>query len=154
MEQPSSFFMRLAHSQWSVPLLFVTIWLVGSAVMARAGGWRSLGQRFSTAAKPEGQSFRFVSGSSGLVHLPIRYRNCLHIVIGGNGLYAAVMFPFNFQCPALLVPWSAIESIIEKQGFFNRTVTFHISGLWPVITLSGSIGQLAKAAYEQSRGPQ
>ena len=150
MEPSSSLILKLAQPQWLVPL-FVVLWLAASAFMARAGGWRSLGQQFATVSVPAGQGFRFVSGSTGSVHWPIRYRNCLHVVVGTEGLYVAVMFPFSFQCPALLLPWTAIESVTEKQLFTDRKVSFQVRGQWPMVTLSGPVGQLAKSAFEQSR---
>ena len=153
MEQSSSLLLKLAQPQWFVPL-FVVLWLAASAFMARAGGWRSLAQQFTAASAPEGQSFRFVSGSTGSNHWPIRYRNCLRVVVGREGLYVAVMFPFNFQCPALLLPWSTIESVTERQLLTDRKVTFQVRGQWSTVTLSGPIGQLAKAAFEQSRASQ
>ncbi len=153
MEQSSSLLLKFAQPQWFVPF-FIVLWLVASAVMARVGGWRSLSQQFAAASVPSGQSFRFVSGATGSTHWPIRYRNCLRVVLAKEGLYVAVMFPFSFQSPALQVPWSAFEAVTEKQLFTNRTVTFKVRGHWSAITLSGPLGQLAKAAYEQSRGPQ
>jgi hypothetical protein len=153
MERSSSLLLTLAQPHWFVPL-FVALWLVASAVLARVAGWRSLGRQFAASTVPSGQSFRFVSGSFGSAHWPIRYRNCLRIVVGESGLYAAVMFPFGFQSPALFLPWATVESVTEKQLFANRAVTFRLRGHWPVVTLLGPVGQLAKAAYEASAGSQ
>lgn len=147
---PSAWLTLVAQPQIFVPA-FVALWLVASALMARMAGWRSLGRRHAAVAVPAGHSFRFVSASMGSVHWPLRYRNCLRVVITETGLYAAVMFPFGYQCPALLLPWSAIESVSEKQLFSNRNVTFRVRGEWAAITLSGPIGQLAKAACERAQ---
>ena len=143
--------MTLAQPQWFVPLL-VVLWLATSAVLARVAGWRSLGRQFSASTVPSGQGFRFVSGSVGSVHWPIRYRHCLRVVVGDDGLYAAVMFPFSFQSPALFLPWAAVESASEKQMLSTRTVTLQLRGHWPVITLPGPVGQLAKDCFEASKG--
>jgi hypothetical protein len=153
MEQGSSLLLTLAQPQWFVPL-FIVFWLFVSAVFSRVAGWRSLGRQFAASAAPGGQGFRFVSGSVGSVHWPVRYRNCLHVVVGEAGLYARPMFPFGFQSPALLLPWAAVESMSEKQSFTNRAVTFRFRGHWPVVTLLGPVGQLAKAAYEGAVGSQ
>ncbi len=142
----------LAQPQW-LALLFLALWLAASAFMARAGGWRSLGRRFAAASPPEGAGFRFASGATGSPHWPIRYRHCLRVVVGEAGLYVAVMFPFSFQSPALLLPWSAVAGVTEKQRFNDRTVSFRLRDHWSVITLSGPIGQLAKAAWERQQTP-
>jgi hypothetical protein len=149
--QSSHILSTLAQPQWLVPLFFL-LWLAASAVLARVAGWRSLGRQFAASTVPSGQSFRFVSGSVGSVHLPVRYRHCLRAVVGEDGLYAAVMFPFSFQSPALFLPWADIESVAEKQLFFTRTVTLRVRGHWPVITLPGPVGQLAKDRFEASKG--
>ena len=153
MVASSDLILELAKPQWFMPL-FVALWLAVYAVLARAGGWRSLGRQFAASAAPQGQSFRFTSGSFGSVHWPVRYRNCLHVVVSEAGLYVAVMFPFSFQSPALLLPWSAVDSVSEKQSFTDRRVTFRWRNCWSVIVLSGTVGQLAKAAYERSSASQ
>jgi hypothetical protein len=140
---------KLAQSNWFfVFLLFA--WLLASAVFARLSGLRSLGRQFRASSVPAGQSFRFSSATFGSPDFPIGYRNCLHVVIGESGLYARLMFPFNFQSPAVLLPWTAVESVTEKQSFFTRTVTIRLRGQWPVVKLKGALGQLAKAAHEKA----
>lgn len=151
MEQSSSLLLTLVQPQWFVPLL-VVLWLLASAFFARVAGWRSLGRQFAAVSVPAGQSFRFVSGSFGSVHWPIKYRNCLHVVVGEAGLYARPMFPFGFQSPALLLPWAAVESVSEKQSFSTKTVTFRFRGHWAAVALLGPVGQLARAAYEGAAG--
>jgi hypothetical protein len=153
MVPSSELILELAKPQWFLPLS-VALWLAVSAVLARAGGWRSLGQQFAATAPPQGQSFRFTSGSSGSVHWPVRYRSCLHVVVSDAGLYVAVMFPFSFQSPALLLPWSAVDSVSERQLFTDRRVTFRWRNHWSAIVLSGPVGQLAKAAHERSSASQ
>ena len=150
MERTSSLLLTLAQPQWAVPL-FLALWLVASALLARMAGWRSLARQFAAADPPSGESFRFVSASLGSVHWPIRYRHCLRVVVAEKGLYTALMFPFNFQSPALFLPWTAVESVSEKQLFSDRAVSLHLAGHWPVVTLFGPVGQLARAAREASR---
>ena len=151
MQPSSTVFSVLAQPQWSIPL-FIALWLVAVAVMARVAGWPSLSQQFAASEIPAGQSLRFVSGALGSIHWPIRYRNCLRVVVGDTGLYVSLMFPFKFMSPALLLPWHSIESIQEKQSFSTRTVTFRIRGQWAVLSLPGPAGQLAKAAFESASG--
>lgn len=140
---------KVAQSNWFF-LLFLIVWLLASAFFARISGLRSLGRQFTASSAPAGQSFRFVSVSFGSPDMLIGYRHCLHVVVADSGLYARLMFPFNFQSPALLLPWSAVESVVEKQSFFNRTVTIRLRGHWPVVRLAGTLGQLAKAAHDKA----
>ena len=149
MQSNSTVLSVLAQPQWAV-LLFVAFWFIGAALMARIAGWTSLAQQFAASEDPIGQGFRFVSGSLGSAHWPVKYRNCLRIAIGNTGLYVSLMFPFKFRSPALLLPWHAIESVQEKQTFSTRTVTFRIRGQWSAVSLLGPVGQLAKAAYEKA----
>jgi hypothetical protein len=149
MQSNSTVLSVLAQPQWAV-LFLVAFWFIGAALMARVAGWSSLAQQFAASEIPIGQSFRFVSGSLGSAHWPIKYRNCLRIVVGNTGLYVSVMFPFKFRSPALLLPWHDIESIQEKQSFSTRTVIFRIRGQWSAVSLPGPVGQLAKTAYEKA----
>jgi hypothetical protein len=142
---------QLAQSNWFL-LCFPVFWLTASAIFARISGLRSLGRQFTAPSAPAGQSFRFASGAFGSPDWPISYRNCLHVVIAESGLYARLIFPFNFQSPALLLPWTAVESVVEKQSFFTRTVTIRLRGQWPVVKLNGTLGQLAKAAHQKAVG--
>lgn len=132
----------LSQPQWLIPLALAA-WLLGSALMSRIAGWAALAVEHAASGVPEGQVLRFVSGSVGSVHWPVRYRHCLSLVVTGTGLYIRPMFPFRFGSRALLIPWHAVESVQEKQLFSTRVVTFRIRGHWPAITLPGPVGQLA-----------
>jgi hypothetical protein len=153
MEQGLDLLLKLAQPLRLVPIL-IALWLAVLAILARVSGWRSLGEQFATRTAPEGRRFRFVSATLGAARRPIRYRNCLHIVVGEDGLFVRVTFPLNFQSPPLFLPWGNVESVSEKRLFFARTVTFRFWGHWPAVTLSGQIGQLAKAAYMEAAGTQ
>ena len=149
MEPNSTVLSVLTQPQWA-GLLFLAFWFLGVALIARIAGWSSLAQQFPASEVPAGQVFRFVSGSLGSVGWPIKYRNCLRVVVGSMGLYLSLMFPFKFRSPALLLPWHSIESAQEKQSFSTRTVTFRFQGQWSALSLPGPVGQLAKAAYEKA----
>ena len=123
------------------------LWFGGAAFLARAAGWAGLALRFPAgSALPEGTALRFTTGTLGSPSWPIRYRNCLKVVIGDQGLHVSLMFPFRFRSPAFLVPWDQIESVHEKQHFTNRTVTFRFRGQTAALALPGPAGQAAKAA--------
>jgi len=149
MQTTSSVLSLLAEPQW-LALVLITFWLLGAALLARIAGWSSLARQFAAPEVPEGQGFRFVSGSLGSPHWPIKYRNCLRVVVSSKGLYISPMFLFKFRSPALLLPWHSIESVQEKQMFATRTVTFRFRDQWSALSLSGSIGQLARSARDRA----
>ncbi len=125
------------------------LWFGGAAFLARAAGWAGLALRFPAgSALPEGTALRFTTGTLGSPSWPIRYRNCLKVVIGDQGIHVSLMFPFRFRSPAFLVPWDQIESVHEKQHFTNRTVTFRFRGQTAALALPGPAGQAAKAAKD------
>lgn len=137
----------LSQPHWLLPL-FLAIWLLGSLGMARMAGWHRLAKDFSAGADmPSGDRLRFVSGSLGSPHWPMRYRHCLCVVISEAGLYIRPMHPFRFGSHALLVPWHRFESVTEKQLLSTRVVVLQVAGHWPVLSLPGPVGQLAKQAH-------
>lgn len=130
----------------------VVVWLAGVAVMARVAGWHRLAAPFpAAAAVPEGERFRFLSGSMGSPHFPIRYRRCLHLVVAEQGFYLSLMFPFKFHSPAVFIPWSSVQEMREKQHFSNRSCTVLVCGHWPHITFAGQAGQVLLAVYRRAR---
>lgn len=138
---------ELSQPHWLAPLI-VAVWLLGSLAMARLAGWAGLGREFAAAQAPdEGERLRFVTGSIGSAHWPVRYRHCLNVVISPAGLYIAPMLAFRFGSQALLIPWHRFDSVQEKQALSTRVVTFHIQGHWPVLSLPGPVGQLARQAH-------
>lgn len=134
--------------QWLV-LLFVVICLAGIAVMARIAGWSSLAVRLRAHGVPVGQSLRFVTGSLGSATFPIKYKNCLRLVLNDQGFYLALMAPFKFASPALFVPWSEVESCAVEQVYATQTVTFTFRGQWASFKLRGTAGQVAREAHQR-----
>lgn len=149
MTPPSSLLTTVAQPQWALPLL-LGLWLGASVVYARIAGWVSLARDFPAGGPPAGESFRFVTGSLGSPNWPIRYRRCLRVVINREGLYLALMVPFNFGSRALWLPWRSVASLTEKQSMSNRTVTLAFAGQWAVVSLPGPVGQLVKAAWAEA----
>jgi hypothetical protein len=149
MTPNSSLLSTLAQPQWALPLLVVA-WLVASLVFSRLAGWAALARVFAAPAPPAGESFRFVTGSLGSPNWPIRYRRCLRVVINAQGLYLALMFPFNFGSRALWLPWHSVATLSEKQSLANRTVTLAFTDQWAVVSLPGPVGQLVKAAWSEA----
>jgi hypothetical protein len=131
---------------WFV-LLFAGMWLFITAVLSRASGWASLAAQFRATQPAGGENFRFVSGSVGKKGFPVSYRNCLSVSVSERGFGLAMLFFFRFQSPALFIPWSHVESIVEKKLFFVRYVVVCLRNQWPVISLQGPAGKRVQEVY-------
>ena len=134
--------------QWFVPL-FAVAWFGSAAVMARIAGWSGLARLFPAPPRVTGETLRFVSVSLGSPQFPIRYRNCVRLVVGEAGLQVSLMFPFRFASPAFFAPWSDVEAADEQQLLSTRTVTLRFRGNGSHLTLRGPIGQLVLDAWRQ-----
>ena len=130
-------------------LLFVVTCLAGVAILARMAGWPSLAVKLRAQGVPAGESLRFVTGSLGSVTFPIKYKNCLRLVLNGEGLYLSLMYPFKFASPALFVPWHQVESCAVEQVFSTQIVIFRFRGQWSGLKLRGVAGQLSQEAHQR-----
>jgi hypothetical protein len=147
MEVPAHFSPESLDPRW-FPALFVAMWLVSSGLVAHLCGWASLAERFRADSRPEGERFRFVSGSMGWRFLPVSYGNCLFVTVSPQGLYLSILFPFRFLSPPLFVPWSRVETVIERRILIIRYVIIRIRDHWARISLRGASGRLVKEFYE------
>jgi hypothetical protein len=139
------------EAPWFAALL-AAFWFGGAAVLARLAGWAALAKAFPATSRPAGDSYRFVSASLGSKNFPIKYRNCLHLIVAQSGLYLSLMFPFKFQSPAFFVPWSGIETMLEEQLFSTRVVHVQFRGPSARLSFRGPLGQLVHAAYQHAVG--
>ena len=140
---------------WLV-LLFVVSCLAGIAVMARIAGWSSLAVKLRANRVPDGESLRFVTGSLGSASFPIKYKNCLRLVLNREGFYLSLMHPFKFASAALYVPWSEVESCAVEQVFSTQIVGFKFRGQWPGLKLRGVAGQISREVHQRylaAQGP-
>jgi hypothetical protein len=138
----------LLEPQWLL-LIFVGFCLGGAALMARVAGWPSLATTLRAQGEPAGERLRFVTGSLGSPTFPIKYRNCLRLVLNADGFFISLMFPFKFVSPALFVPWSEVESCATEQAFSTQIVVFTLRRQWSQIKLRGIAGQVVREAYER-----
>ena len=134
--------------QWLI-LLFVAACLAGIAAMARIAGWSSLALTLRARGVPDGEGLRFVTGSLGSVSFPIKYKNCLRLVLNREGFYLSLMYPFKFASPALYVPWSEVESCAVEQVYSTQIVSFRFRGQWPGLKLRGAAGQVARDVHQR-----
>ena len=137
--------------QW-LALLFVAALVAGVALLARIAGWSSLAVKLRAQGIPAGESLRFVTGSLGSLSFPIKYKNCLRLVLNDKGFYLSLMYPFRFASPALFVPWAQVESCAVEQVFSTQIVVFRLRGQWPCLKLRGVAGQLTRAAHQRYLG--
>ncbi|HEX7055217.1 MAG TPA: hypothetical protein VF211_14940 [Burkholderiales bacterium] len=131
---------------WLAPL-FVAGWLLFTGAMAHLGGWAALAKDFAADAPPEGQRFRFASGSLGRSYFPVYYRGCLFLTLAAEGLHLSVLPILRFRMPPLFIPWRAVESIIEERELFMRRTIITLRGHWPRLTLRGQVGERVMLAY-------
>ena len=134
--------------QWLVPLIVLAC-LAGVAVLARIAGWSSLAVKLRAQGVPAGESLRFVTGSLGSLNFPIRYKNCLRLVLNDEGFYLSLMYPFKFASPALFVPWAQVESCAVKQIFSTQIASFRFRGQWSGLELRGVACQLSREAHQR-----
>ena len=134
--------------QWLF-LLFVVTCLAGVAVLARIAGWSNLAVRLRARGVPRGESLRFVTGSLGSLNFPIKYKNCLRLILNDKGFYLSLMYPFKFASPALFVPWAQVESCAVEQVFSTQISSLRFRGQWSGLKLRGIAGQLSREAYER-----
>jgi len=105
-----------------MPLVFPLFWCAVSFLLSRFSGWRRLALMHGTDRPPRGTSFRWQSGSVGLV----RYRNCLNIRAAQEGLFISVAWPFRVGHKPLLVPWSAIHDAQPQKILWRDFTKFQI----------------------------
>jgi hypothetical protein len=126
-------------------LYFGLLWFGVSGVLAYWSGWATLAERFRSDDSVEGDRFRFVSGSMGRRWIPVSYGNCLFVTVTPTGLRLSLFLPFRFLSPPLFLPWSAVESVIQKRILLMGVMTLALKEVWPRIALRGAAG---KAVYD------
>lgn len=134
---------------WLV-LLLALLWLGACALLARIGGWSTLAGSYRAKYPPIGERFSFVSASIGTARFPISYKGCLFVVVNRHGFHVSVLFPFRFRSPPLFIPWSAVESITEKQFLRTFGVTVRLRNCWPIISVPGRAGHIIREAHAGS----
>lgn len=96
---------------------FVTLWLGVSAILSFVAGWATLAKRFRYLNSFTGKCLAFQSGRMGMTN----YGRCLTLGASAEGLYLAVMPPFRFHHPPLLIPWNEV-SVAPPRGLLFKFV--------------------------------
>lgn len=92
------------------------VWLVG------AMGWRPLAARYPADGPATGPSLGLTSGTIGLAN----YNGSLRVSVEREGLHLAVMALFRVGHPPMLIPWSEITSVTQKNALWARWYTLRI----------------------------
>jgi hypothetical protein len=120
-------------SKTGLTILFIVtatigMWLGVTYLLSLVSGWRSLAKRFASADTCEGEKFSFVSATIGFIPLlPVNYSSCLFLTVGTKGFRLALMFPFRFQSPPLVVPWEQIQSVESRRIWLIKHTVIRIN---------------------------
>ena len=135
-----------SHHFYLLLLLFAPVVVLGSALQSRISGWAALASRFPATDIPEGEQFRFVSGSVGAA-FPSSYRGILFVTVSATGFALSIFLPFRFCAPNLFIPWSQVEAVTEKPAFLYTLAEIHIRGSRTRISLFGASARSILQAY-------
>ena len=134
------------------PLLFVSMfalmWFGIAALLAGMSGWPALAERFRSIETPQGESFRFASGSVGS-KLPVNYRNCLFLTVGERGFALSLLFLFRFRAPQLFIPWSEVETVSEQKTWMFPYVQVGIRNTKTRLSVLGAAGAALMQSYQR-----
>lgn len=133
--------------QWFIPL-FALMWLGVTGLLAHFSGWASLAKSYRAGAAPDGERFRFVSGSMGRKFLPVSYGSCLFVLVERQGFHLSILLPFRFLSPPLFIPWADMESAIERRFLLFRYTVLIVKGHWPRITIRGAAGTALTRSFQ------
>jgi hypothetical protein len=129
--------------------MFVGIWIAVCVTASLCSGWFSLARRFRRRGPASGAKFYFSSGSMGLPVVPASYSRVLFVSVGPAGLGLSVLFPFRLLHPPILIPWLAVESVVQRRLFFFESSVIRVHDQWPRIRLFGDAGRKALRQFEQ-----
>ena len=112
------------------PVVFIMMWCSVLFAIAKFSGWSRLSEKYICRDSPPLSWKPFCSGSFGFSN----YNSSLWVAFSAEGLYLKTgpLFFFRPFHPVICIPWSAIESVQEKQIFFRRG--FEITVINPRIT--------------------
>lgn len=131
---------------------FIAFWLLLGALMAHASGWRSLAKRFRAIESIDGTRFRFASACMREWDtMPVSYGCCLKLIVGRAGFRLALPFAFRFLSPPLFIPWTEVESVVEKREWFRRMSQIRIRDSDIYVAIYGHAGECVAAMYEEGR---
>lgn len=139
------------------PFFFVALWLFVTYLIALAGGWRLLAQRFRSQGPFAGWKRRM---RSARMRGTVQYNNVLTIGADVSGLFIVPMFLFRAWHPALLIPWMEVTVRGSTRILFFRYVELRLGRsenipLWISASLASELEAAAGSNWppEQVRDP-
>jgi len=132
-------------------VLFVMMFVATVALLSVALGWRAFAQRFPATGRPMGDAFYFASASMRADNLPAGYGGCLTVTVGEAGIWINMFLLFRFWYPTILVPWSAIDSVVDERFFFSRRAVVAIHGFDRRLALDGAAGERVRVTFARMK---
>jgi hypothetical protein len=90
------------------PFIFVAGWLLVSAGVSEASGWRRLAKRFPAQMKPKKGN---ADGTISLGHGVGRQYGMYNLIATRSGLFIEVNLLFRFLHPPVMVPWKEVQPV-------------------------------------------
>jgi len=94
--------------------VFAAFWCGMSYYLSYESGWMALAKKYRIKHTYSGEKSYLRSGKMG----PTYFRSVLTIGVLPEGLYLAIIPPFNIGSPPLLIPWSKLHHIHRRKGWF------------------------------------
>lgn len=113
----------------------VMIWVILLKTIARLSGWNTLKKNYETTEVPQEINYVGISGKVG----KFNYNSILNVSLSETGLSLSVGPLFRFGHPVILIPWSDIKNIHEK----DKRVYCEVDGIQ--IGLSNKINNIFKS---------
>ena len=133
------------------PFFFVGMWCFVCFIISRFG-WSAWAEIYRCDRQLQGKSY---SGRSGQFNFQGCYNRALNVVLCEEGIGLSVMLPWRVGHPPLLLPWSKVVGVEEKNYFFFRILQITISDAGK--TFSFGLPISAKTEFETRalgfRGP-
>ena len=90
-------------------------------IFSRISGIDKLAEKFPAAGTPSGQEFKKQTIQIG----PVRYRNCLTVIINSSGLYLLVTAPF-IKTHEIFIPWEEFYNVGSTRLYSQKAVKLNI----------------------------
>ncbi|RYU95887.1 hypothetical protein [Emticicia agri] len=115
--------------------MITAFWVALLKIIAHLSGWNTLKHTYETTYTHNEINYFGVSGKIGGFY----YNSILNVSLSEAGVYLSVRPLFRFGHPFLLIPWSAIKNIREK----DKTLFCEVDGIQ--IGLSNKIHNIFKS---------
>jgi hypothetical protein len=122
------------------------------ALLALISGWRILAGKYAGRPAPDGERFRFRSGSIGWGLFPVNYGHCLFGTVGQSAFSLELLWPFRFMSPRLVIHWTEVTTCASTTYWFFPVVEVKVEGFSGRILLRGSFGEAVRNGWASARG--